>query len=99
MLLQQQLTAGKRWFSLAEYIDKATVLCDQCEYPPEARDRLFRETMVICLRSREAYFKRIEKGSALTLEEAITIAQNEDTTASQVGYYVKLSSISSPSTP
>jgi len=55
--------------------------------------------MVICLRSREAYFKRIEKGSALTLEEAITIAQNEDTTASQVGYYVKLSSISSPSTP
>ena len=41
---------------------------------------------MIGLRSREAYFKCIEKGSALTLEEAIGIAQNEEATASQVGY-------------
>ena len=73
--------------SLAEYIDKATILCDQCEYSPEARDRLLRDAIVIGLRSREAYFKCIEKGSALTLEEAITIAQNEDATVSQVGSY------------
>ena len=66
--------------SLAEYIDKATILCDF-----EARDRLLRDEIVIGLRSREAYFKCIEKGSALTLEEAITIAQNEDATVSQVG--------------
>ena len=72
--------------SLAEYIDKATILCDQSEYPPEARDRLLRDEIVIGLRSREAYFKCIEKGSALTLEEAITIAQYEDATVSQVGY-------------
>ena len=59
---------------------------DLCEYPPEARDRLLRDAIVIGPRSREAYFKCIEKGSALTLEEAITIAQNEDATVSQVGY-------------
>ena len=72
--------------SLAEYIDKATILCNQCEHPPEARDRLLRDTIVIGLCSQEAYFKYIEKGSALTLEEAITIGQNEDATVSQVGY-------------
>ena len=55
--------------SLAEYIDKATILCDQCEYPPEARDRLLRDAIVIGLRSKEAYYKCIEKGSELTLEE------------------------------
>ena len=72
--------------SLAEYIDKATILCGQCEYPPEARDRLLRDAIVIGLRSKEAYYKCIEKGSALTLEEAIEIAQNQDATAHQVGY-------------
>ena len=72
--------------SLAEYIDKATILCDQCEYPPEARDRLLRDAIVIGLGSKEAYYKCIEEGSALTLEEAIEIAQNQDATAHQVGY-------------
>ena len=55
--------------SLAEYIDKATILCNQCEYPLEARDRLLRDAIVIGLCSQEAYFKCIEKGSALPLEE------------------------------
>lgn len=41
--------------SFAEYIDKATILCDKCEYPPEARDRLLRDAIVIGLRSKEAY--------------------------------------------
>ena len=72
--------------SLAEYIDKATILCDQGEYPPEARDRLLRDAIVIGLRSKEAYYKCIEKSAALTLEEAIEIAQNQDTTGHQVGY-------------
>ena len=72
--------------SLAEYIDKATILCDQCEYPPEARDRLLRDAIVIGLRSKKAYYKCIEKGSELTLEEAIEIAQNQDATTHQVGY-------------
>ena len=72
--------------SLAEYIDKATILCGQCEYPPEACDRLLRDAIVIGLLSKEAYYKCIEKGSALTLEEAIEIAQNQDATAHQVGY-------------
>ena len=55
--------------SLAEYIDKATILCNQCEYPLEARHRLLRDAIVISLCSQEAYFKCIEKGSALPLEE------------------------------
>ena len=72
--------------SLAEYIDKATFLCDQCEYPPAAHDQLIRDAIVIGLRFKEAYYKCIKKGSALTLEEAIEIAQNQDATAQQVGY-------------
>ena len=63
--------------SLAEYIDKATILCNQCEYPPEACDRLLGDVIVIGLHSKEAYDKCIEKGSALTLEEVIEIAQNQ----------------------
>ena len=72
--------------TLAEYIDRATVLCDQCNYPDDARDRLLRDALVIGLRSREAYFKCIEKGSALTLDQAKEIAQNEEATCNQVGY-------------
>lgn len=72
--------------SLAQYIDKATILCNQCEYPPEAHDWLLRDAIVIGLCSKEAYYKCIEKGSELMLEEAIEIAQNQDATAHQVGY-------------
>ena len=72
--------------SLAEYIGKATILCDQCEYPPEARNQLLRDAIVIGLPSKEAYYKCIEKDSELMLEEAIEIAQNQDATAHQVGY-------------
>ena len=72
--------------SLAEYIGKATILCDQCEYPPEARNQLPRDAIVIGLPSKEAYYKRIEKDSELMLEEAIEITQNQDATAHQVGY-------------
>ena len=54
--------------------------------PPEARDRLLRDAIVIGLRSKEAYYKCIEKGSGYTLEEAIEITQNQDATAHQVGY-------------
>ncbi len=62
--------------TLAEYIDKATILCDHCEYEPEdAKKRLLRDAIVIGLRSREAYFKYIQKGSDLTLDQAIEIAQ------------------------
>lgn len=47
---------------VAEYIDRVTILCDQCEYPPEARDRLLRDAIVIGIRSKEAYYKCIEQG-------------------------------------
>ena len=53
---------------LAEYIDKATFLCDQCNYPADARDRLLRDALVMCLRSKEAYYRCVEKGSNLTLD-------------------------------
>ena len=72
--------------TLGEYIDKATILCDQCNYPNEARDRLLRDAIVIGLRSRDAYFKCIEKGSALTLAQAVEIAENEEATSAQVSY-------------
>ena len=72
--------------SLAVYIDRATILCDQCEYPDGARDRLLRDAIVMGLRSKEAYYRCIEKGSTLTLEEAIVIARSHDDTTSQVGY-------------
>ena len=39
------------YFSLAEYIDKATTLCNQFEYPPEACDQLLRDAIVIGLQS------------------------------------------------
>ena len=49
--------------SLAEYTDKATILCDQCEYLPKARDRLLRDAIVIGLRSKEAYYKCAGRGN------------------------------------
>jgi len=72
--------------SLAEYIDKATVMVDQCGYPEQARDRLLRDAIVIGLKSRHAYFKCIEKGSSLTLQEAIQIAESSEATENQVSY-------------
>ena len=62
---------------LAEFIDKATILCDQCNYPEEAHEWLFQDAVVIGFWFREAYFKCIEKGSYLTLNQA---------TESQVSY-------------
>jgi len=51
-----------------------------------ARDRLLRDALVIRLLSKEANYKCIEKRSALTLEEAIEIAQTQDATTHRVGY-------------
>lgn len=45
-----------------------------------------RDAIVMGLRSKEAYYKCIEKGSELTLEQVIGIAQNQEATAHQVGY-------------
>ena len=73
----RQLEQGD--LSLAEYIDKATFLFDQCQYPPEARDWLLRDAVVIGLRSKEAYCKCTEKGSALTLKETIEIGKPQHT--------------------
>ena len=70
--------------SLAEYIDKPLFCATRVN--PEARDRLLRDAIVIGLWSKEAYYKCIEKSAALTLKEAIEIAQNQDTTGHQVGY-------------
>ena len=50
------------------------------------RVSLLRDAIVIGLRSKEVYYKRIEKGSELTLEELREIAQNQDTTTHEVGY-------------
>jgi len=73
--------------SLAEYIDRATILCDQCEYHPEARDRLLRDSIVIGFAPKRRIKSASKKDqSALTLEEAIEIAQNQDATAHQIGY-------------
>ena len=47
--------------SLSESIKKATILCDHCEYPPETRDRLLRDAIVIRLHYKEAYYKCIKK--------------------------------------
>ena len=77
---------GQVDLSLSEYADKATIPWDQREYPPEACDRLLRDAIVMGLGSKEAYYMCIEKGSALMLEEAIAIAQNQDATSHQVGY-------------
>ena len=51
--------------TLAEYIDKATVLCNQCEYPPEARNQLLRDAIVIGL-----CFKEALKGITSALKKA-----------------------------
>ena len=72
--------------TLSEYIDKATILCDQCNYPEDARDRLLRDAIVIGLRSKEAYYRCIDKGSALTLDEALNIARSHDDTMKQIDY-------------
>ena len=86
MRLQQTRQLEQGDLSLAEYIEKATFLCDQCQYPPEVRDWLLRDAIVIGLRSKEPITSALKKGSALTLEETIEIAQNGDATTHQVGY-------------
>ena len=51
--------------SLSKYMNKATILRDQCEYSRSPRQTT---------------------SSVLTLEDAKTIAQNQDATTHQVGY-------------
>ena len=70
--------------SLPEFITKATLLVDSCAYPSQARDRILRDAIVIGIKSEKAYYKCVEKGSNLTLEEALEIVQSEDSTQCQV---------------
>ena len=72
--------------TLAEFIDKTTIFCDHCNYPEEACEWLLRDAIIIGLWSKEAYFKCMEKGSNLTLKQAIEIAENEEAMSSQVSY-------------
>ena len=59
--------------SLSEFITKATLLVESCAYPSQARDRILRDAIVIGIKSEKAYYKCVEKGSDLTLEEALEI--------------------------
>ena len=58
--------------TLSDFIDKATILCDQCNCPGEW---LLWDAVVLGLWSREAYFKFIEKGSNLTLNQALRLCR------------------------
>ena len=50
----------------------------------QARERILRDAIVIGIKSEKAYYKCVEKGSDLTLEEALEIVQSEDSTQCQV---------------
>ena len=70
--------------SLPEFITKTTLLVDSCTYPSQARDRILRDAIVLGIKSEKAYYKCVEKGSDLTLKEALEIVQSEDSTQHQV---------------
>ena len=70
--------------SLPEFITKTTLLVDSCANPSQARDRILRDAIVLGIKSEKAYYKCVEKGSDLTLEEALEIVQSEDSTQCQV---------------
>ena len=70
--------------SLPEFITKTSLLVDSCAYPSQARDRILRDAIVLGIKSEKAYYKCVEKGSDLTLEEALEIVQSEDSTQCQV---------------
>ena len=59
-------------------------MVESCPYPSEARDRILRDAIVIGIKSEKAFYKCMEKGSSLTLEEALEIVQSEDSTQCQV---------------
>ena len=52
--------------------------------PSQARDRILRDAIVLGIKSENAYYKCVEKGSDLTLEETLEIVQSEDSTQHQV---------------
>ena len=56
------------------------------QLPQKAHKQLLWDAIVIGLWSTEAYFKYIEKGSNLTFNQAIEIAQNEEATSRKVRY-------------
>ena len=70
--------------SLPEFIIKTTLLVDSCAHPSQATDRILRDAIVLGIKSEKAYYKCVEKGSALTLEEALEIVQSKDSTQHQV---------------
>ena len=78
----KQLEQGD--MSLPKFITKTTLLADSCAYPSQARDRILRDAIVLGIKSEKAYYKCVEKGSDLTLEEVLEIAQSEDSTQHQV---------------
>ena len=70
--------------SLPGFITKTSLSFDSCAYPSQARDRILRNAIVLGIKSEKTYYKCVEKGSDLTLEEALEIVQSEDFTQCQV---------------
>lgn len=77
----RNLTQGSK--TLSEFIVAARKLVKECNYPTDG-DRLLRDTIVSGINSKTAYTKCIDKGSDLTLEEALKIVQNEEDVKRQV---------------
>ena len=70
--------------SLPEFITKATHLVESSTYPSQARERIQKGAIVIGIKSEKAYYKCVEKGIDLTLQEVLEIVQSEDSTQCQV---------------
>ena len=70
--------------NVPEFITKTTLLVDSCANPSQARGRILRVAIVLGIKSEKAYYKCVEKGSDLTLEEAQEIVQSEHSTQHQV---------------
>ena len=53
----------------------ARLISSQCKYPADAKNKLFRDTVIVGVMSQKTYYNCIEKGTDLILTETLDIVQ------------------------
>ena len=72
--------------SLPEFIIMAKLLCDQCEYLAEAKDKLLHDATIIRMKPLIAYSKCIEKGGDLAPLKVLDMIQSKDLAQCQIDH-------------
>ena len=75
--------------SVEQFVNKARLLIEECNFPAEARDKALRDTLVFGIKSEKVRRDAIEKGNDLSFQDVYALAKVHESTEAHMSVMQK----------